>query len=82
VQEVYDRFAFNQNPKLTKYQLPYIEDLVDTKSYEQSKRYSVYDEQRKYQSKTLSALKDKAEQISAESSSQRPTSTILLSGYN
>ena len=32
VQEVYDRLAFNKNPKLTKYQLPYIEDLVNTKA--------------------------------------------------
>mmetsp|Transcript_44023 Transcript_44023/g.58410 ORF Transcript_44023/g.58410 Transcript_44023/m.58410 type:complete len:86 (+) Transcript_44023:471-728(+) len=35
VREVFDRYAFgSQNPKLLKYRLPYIEDLVDSRRWE------------------------------------------------
>ena len=38
VQEVYNRYAFgNLHPSKTKYRLPYIEDLVDTRANRNSK---------------------------------------------
>ena len=43
VQEVFDRYAFrNLNSTKTKYQLPYIEDLVVTRADKKSKSYDVY----------------------------------------
>ena len=79
VQEVYNRYAFgNLHPSKTKYRLPYIEDLVDTRANRNGKSQDVFTKQKSYQNKTLHALRQKADAISAESSSQRPTSSILL----
>ena len=81
VQEVFDRYAFGKvNSTKTKYQLPYIEDLVDTRANKKSKSYDVYNKQKAYQNKTLHALRQKADALTVESSSQRPTSSILLKG--
>lgn len=47
VQEVLDRYAFgNLNSTKTKYQLPYIEDLVDTRADKKSKSFDVYNKQK------------------------------------
>ena len=76
IQNVYDRFAFgNLYPSLAKNNTsPWFEDFADKRGNNQD----AFNKSKTYQSKTMHALKQKADELSIESTSQRPTSSILL----